>query len=94
MSKINQPLVSSLDHPAECIAQVSELGLSYDLYDGLTEREGLIALLVARGCEDWQVAQQLHSDLPAIRQEIHQVMQQLNVHSTVELSETIRCVEM
>ncbi len=95
MSTMNQALIRNPDRSPGCIVSGSlELGLAYDLYDGLTEREGLIALLVARGCEDWQVAQQLHSDLPAIRQEIQRVMQQLNVYSTAELSETVRCIEM
>ncbi len=95
MLALNQPLARTLDHPTECLAEVSDLGLSYDLYEGLTEREELIAQWVASGKADWEIARGLGSDDPAtIRKEILAVMDQLNVESVSELSRVMSQISL
>ncbi len=90
------PVVRPADSTIGCAtSQCSDLGLSYDLYEGLTEREELIAQMVARGNADWEIARDLCSDdLVAIRNEIHAVMNQLNVESELELSRVMSRVNL
>jgi DNA-binding NarL/FixJ family response regulator len=95
MSTLDRSLITLIKHRMDGqAAETTGLGLYYDLYEGLTEREALIVQLVSHGWEDREIAHELHSNLDQVKNDICQVLSQMSVESRAQLSQVLRCVEI